>query len=79
MGVKKQRVGKEGKMSFSRGGGDIIFGPKYRPLPKRIPVLFCIVTYISNDKYSYLNGNFVPAVFEALRILIVGQVHRTDC
>jgi hypothetical protein len=34
MGVEKQRVPRVGKYLFRRGGGDIVFGPKYRPLPK---------------------------------------------
>ncbi len=37
VGVKKRRVAREGKISFSEGGGgiNIVFGPKYRPLNKQ--------------------------------------------
>jgi hypothetical protein len=33
MRVEKRAVAREGKISFSEGGGiNIVFGPKYRPL-----------------------------------------------
>jgi hypothetical protein len=36
IGVEKRCVPRGGKISFSeeRGGTNIVFGPKYRPLPK---------------------------------------------
>jgi hypothetical protein len=34
LGVEKQHVSREGKnIIFRRGGINIVFGPKYRPLP----------------------------------------------
>jgi hypothetical protein len=41
MGVKIRRVVRGGKISFSQGGINIVFGPKFRPLQICVSVPFC--------------------------------------